>query len=113
MRDRPRQRRVAHQRDLEREADRLATVAAALGVQQVVLFGSAVDGEPGLSSDLDLLIVWDTPLDFLERTVALYRHLAPRVPVDLLVYTPEEMGVMEKRPFVRAALERGRVLYEA
>ena len=36
------------------------------GVQRVVLFGSLVRGAPGLTSDVALLIVWDTPLDFLE-----------------------------------------------
>ena len=78
-----------------------------------VLFGSAAWGEPGLASDLDLLVVWDTPLDFLARTVALYRRLQPQVAVDLLVYTPGEMEGMMRRPFVRKAVEEGRVLYEA
>ena len=113
IRQRLRHRRDRHRRDLQREAQRLAAEAAALGVQRVVLFGSAAWGEPGLASDLDLLVVWDTPLDFLARTVALYRFLRPRVAVDLLVYTPLEMETMLRRPFVRQAVEEGRVLYEA
>ena len=97
---------------LRREAVRLADAAGALGAQRVVLFGSLVTGEPGLASDVDLLVVWDTPLGFLDRTVALYRQLQPRVPVDLLVYTPREMETMASRPFVRQALAEGKVLYE-
>jgi predicted nucleotidyltransferase len=107
------QRRIAHRQALRQEAERLATEAAALGVQRVILFGSLVRDEDGLMSDLDVLIVWDTPLNFLERTVELYRRLQPRVATDLLVYTPAEMERMAHTPLVRRALQEGRVLYEA
>jgi predicted nucleotidyltransferase len=105
-------RREAHREALWQEAERLTVAAAELGVQRVILFGSLVQGSPGLTSDLDLLVVWDTPLDFLTRTAELYRHLQPRVSADLLIYTPDEMARMAHRPFVRRALEEGRVLYE-
>jgi len=104
---------MAHQEALRQEAERLTTLASALGVQRVVLFGSLARGEPGLASDLDLLIVWDTPLSFLARTVKLYRRLQPRVAADLLVYTPDEMERMAHTPLIRRALEEGKVLYEA
>jgi len=108
-----RRRREAHREALRQEVERLTAAAAALGVQRVVLFGSLARSEGGLTSDLDLLIVWDTPLGFLERTVDLYRRLRPRVAADLLVYTPAEMEKMRHNPLVRQALEEGRVLYEA
>ena len=88
IRERLRALRSRHVSTLRREATRLADAAVALDAQRGGLFGSLVTGEPGLASDVDLLIVWDTPLSFLNRTVALYRRLQPRVPVDLLVYTP-------------------------
>jgi predicted nucleotidyltransferase len=98
---------------LWQEVERLTAAAVELGVQRIVLFGSLVRQKPRLTSDLDLLIVWDTSLDFLARTAELYRRLQPRVSADLLVYTPDEMERMVHRPFVRRALEEGRVLYEA
>ena len=107
-----RRRREAHREVLWREVERLTVAAKELGVQRVILFGSLVRGNPGLTSDLDLLIIWDTPLDFLTRTTELYRHLQPQVSADLLVYTPDEMERMAHKPFVRRALEEGRVLYE-
>lgn len=113
IRERRRSRRDRHRRDLLREAGRLSAAAATLGVQRVILFGSLAWGDTGLVSDLDLLMVWDTPLDFLTRTVELYRRLQPRVAADLLVYTPAEMTRMTTRPFIRHILEEGRVLYEA
>ncbi len=105
--------RAAHAAALHAEATRLAAAAAALGAHRVILFGSLARDDVALTSDLDLLIVWDSPLDIVSRTVDLYRRLGPRQPVDLLVYTPEEMLTMADRPFVRRILQEGKVLYEA
>ena len=112
IRKKLRQRRETHQKDLLQELERITAVSRDLGVKQVILFGSAARGNTGLMSDLDLLIVWDTSLDFLARTTELYRALQPRVATDLLVYTPEEMKFMSDRPFVRRILREGRILYE-
>lgn len=95
------------------EVERLAAAAAELGVQRVVLFGSAARGEMGLTSDADLLVVWDTPLDFVARTAELHHRLQPRGAEDLLVYTPREMERIANTPFAGRALVGGRVLYEA
>jgi uncharacterized protein len=112
-REKLREERAIYVASLRAEAERLATSAAALGAERVILFGSLTTGEPGLLSDLDLLIVWDTPLDYLTRTVEIYKRLAPRGPVDLLIYTPREMREMVERPFIRMILEEGETLYEA
>lgn len=67
----------------------------------------------GLFSDADLLVVIPTEKGFLDRTADLYQLLAPRVDLDLVVYTPEEFERLRGRPFVRRALREGRVLYAA
>ena len=103
--------RDEHRRELRTEMERLTRDAATLGVERVVLFGSAARGEAGLTSDLDLLMVWDTDLGFVERTAALYARLQLTVACDLLVYTPSEMGHMAERAFVRRVLAEGRELY--
>jgi predicted nucleotidyltransferase len=105
------ERRQAHGHRLQAELTRLVEVLAAVSVEQVILFGSAAREQTGLTSDLDLLVVWDTELPFLERTVALYRALDVEVAVDLLVYTPEEMQHMAERPFMRRIRREGKVLY--
>ena len=112
IRQRLRTRREWYRKALETEAERLAELAGALGAERVVLFGSVARGDPGLASDLDLLIIWDTPMGFLDRTVEMYRRLEPRVAVDLLVYTPAEMEAMAQRAFAKRALA-GRVMYAA
>ena len=113
LQDLLRQRREAHRQELWQEVERLAKEARALEVQRVILFGSLVWGNPGLTSDIDLMLIWDTPLGFLERTAEVYRRLQPQVAADLFVYTPDELTRMAHTPFVRRALAEGRVLYEA
>lgn len=113
VRQRLKRRLETHGRILYEEIERLTAAAAELGAQRVILFGSLVEKEPGLTTDLDLLIVWDSPLPFIERTAEVYRRLQPRVGADLLVYTPEEMERMVHNSLVRRALKEGRVLYEA
>ena len=108
-----RQRREAHCQALWQEVERLTKDAIALGAQRIILFGSLVWGRPGLTSDVDVLLVWDTPLGFLERTAEVYRRLQPQVAADLFVYTPDELTRIADTPFIRRVLAAGRVLYAA
>ena len=81
-------------------------------VQQVILFGSYAAGRRDLFTDLDLLVVMHSPLDFVSRSVELTRRLRAGVALDLLVYTPEELCRVRHRPFFRHVLKTGKVLYE-
>lgn len=83
--------------------------------EKVILFGSMAEGTVGEWSDIDLVIIKDTPLPFLQRLeeVALLCFAAEGV--DYLVYTPDEFAQMiaEKNPFVlKEIVEKGKVLYE-
>jgi uncharacterized protein len=106
-------RKEEHARKIESELVRLTNEAIALGVSKIVLFGSLTRGSPGLTSDIDLLIVWNTDLDHLARTAELYRRLKPRVAVDLFVYTPREIQASTSGGFVQTAIREGRILYAA
>ncbi len=97
---------------LAAEAERIVRALVERGATLVVAFGSFGRGEVGRWSDLDLIAVMES-LPFVERLVALYEELAPRVGLDLLVYTPEEFAGMKERAFIRRALEEGRVLHAA
>lgn len=81
---------------------------------KVVLFGSLAGGKTSLWSDIDLVVVKETDLRFLDRIAEVIRLLQPRVGLDLLVYTPQEYDVLaQERLFVRSEIvEKGRVLYE-
>jgi predicted nucleotidyltransferase len=99
----------ALERDLNSLAEQLSSVPE---VQKVVLFGSYAAGRQDLFTDLDILVVMHSPLDFVTRNVDLARRLRVGVALDLLAYTPQEMEQMQDRPFLRHVLETGKVLYE-
>jgi len=101
---------TALERDLESLVEQLSQMTE---VQRVILFGSFSQGRRDLFTDLDLLVIMDSPLDFVARGVALARRLTASVALDLVVYTPQEIERMRDRPFLRHALATGKVLYEA
>lgn len=81
---------------------------------KIILFGSAARGNFGPDSDADFLIIKkDTPLYGVDRIRELSRMLDRNIPVDLLVYRPEEVEQRLKigDPFLRAILKEGKVLY--
>jgi predicted nucleotidyltransferase len=104
-------RREQHIARIRSEIERLKNELISLGAERVILFGSAAREELGLGSDLDLIVVMKSALNFVERTGALYKVLQPRLDADILVYTPEEFErVSETSPLVRLALIEGEEL---
>ena len=83
--------------------------------RKAIVFGSVARGDADEWSDLDLVIVADTPRPFLER----YRDFDGMYDVwqrlDLLVYTPAEFAEMQVqgRPFIEHVLREGVVVHEA
>lgn len=103
----------ARRRELEQELGRIVSRCRDLGYQKAILFGSLARGEVGPWSDIDLILVKDTDKRFLERLDEFYGQVLPDVPVDALVYTPEEFARLSReRTFVRRALKEGVVLYD-
>jgi len=84
------------------------------GAEKIILFGSAARGDRGLDSDADFLIIKkQTPYYGSDRIRELSPIIERSIPVDFLVYRPEEF---EKRlamgdPFLKAILKEGKVLY--
>lgn len=112
-RKRWRERRELHRQRIKEEIERLKGELASLGAELVIIFGSAGRGETRLGSDIDLIVVMESDLDFLERTAALYKALQPRLDADILVYTPQEFAkVTQTSSLVRRALKEGRKLIE-
>ena len=82
--------------------------------QKIILFGSYARGNPRPESDVDLLVVMDTPLKESQISLDIYRHLNVMFGLDLVVYTPkrlqERVGMNDW--FVIDILKEGKVLYE-
>ena len=83
--------------------------------EKVILFGSMARSDVSEWSDVDLVIVKETPLPFLQRSKAVALLCLVPVSVDYLVYTPDEFDQMvaERNPFiVDEVLGKGKVIYE-
>ena len=101
---------------LERELHRMVEVLIReYEPEKLILFGSAAQGEIHEWSDLDLVVIKRTDKPLLERIEEVMRLVRPKVGLDVLVYTPEEMEdlVDERRVFVLdEIIYKGAVAYE-
>lgn len=79
------------------------------GVVEAWVFGSTVSGHVHAGSDIDLLVVRHTDEPPAERALTLVRELASPLPLDVFVYTPQELTAGGR--FVRSALGGGRRLW--
>ena len=94
--------------ELERILNRLKNDTS---VRKVLLFGSLARGDARDHSDIDQIVVKDTPMRFLDRLDEFYDDA--KEAMDILVYTPQEFEEMKERPFVKRALREGKMRYEA
>ena len=84
--------------------------------EQIVLFGSAVRGEAGASSDLDLLVIKSGQYHRGRLTEEIYLGLiGVGQAVDVVVVTPEDIERYRDSGalVIAAALREGRVIYAA
>jgi predicted nucleotidyltransferase len=91
------------------------SIAAEFKPQRIIMFGSYADGTHAENSDLDLLIIMKYVGSGLRKAVEILNRVNPRIPVDLVVKTPEDIEERIKASdfFLTDILNRGRVLYEA
>ncbi|RMH59451.1 MAG: nucleotidyltransferase domain-containing protein [Candidatus Hydrogenedentota bacterium] len=77
--------------------------------ERVYLFGSFAHGDVNAHSDIDLCIIKRTKRRFLDRIEEVSRLLNSSFPLEVLVYTPEEMEAMRRMrvPLARVILEEG------
>jgi len=84
------------------------------GAERAILFGSYARGEADAYSDLDLVIVCETPRPFLERFRGFVDVLDAFPGADLLVYTPAEFeDLRARRGFLEQVEREGIVLFDA
>ena len=81
---------------------------------KIILFGSAARGDITPDSDVDFLIIKkETPLYGAYRIRELSRVIDRNIPVDFLIYRPEEFNKRIKMgdPFLKTIVKEGKVLY--
>ena len=82
---------------------------------KIILFGSRAWGRPSPDSDLDLFIVMPSSLRRDNRGMEISKLFSDRLfPLDVLVYTPEEVAssLGRNNPFIKEILGKGKVIYE-
>lgn len=92
-------------------------LARSYAPEKIVLFGSCLSGYIDEESDVDLLIIKETPLPFHRRggeVRALLRPLRLSLPMDIIVLTPQELDDQLKRGnvFLEQIIREGEVLFE-
>ena len=82
--------------------------------QQIILFGSYAYGQPRPESDVDLLVVMETPLKETEQAVRICQAIEYHFGLDLIVRTPVTLArrLALGDPFLHEAANKGKVLYE-
>jgi len=81
-------------------------------VERVILFGSYAAGRRDLFTDLDLIVVIETNLDYINRSVWLYQMLQTDVDLDMIIYTPDEFQQLQDSNFLKHVLKTAKVVYE-
>lgn len=105
---------VKRQEKLAQELDRIRDIIKNTDILQAYVFGSFAAGDIHTTSDLDILIIKETKLPFLQRLEEIYCLFEPKLAMDIIVYTPEELADMrEKNFFVSRIIKEGSLIYEA
>jgi predicted nucleotidyltransferase len=83
--------------------------------QKIILFGSYARGKPRPESDVDMLVIMNTPLKEVEQSIKICQQLQYMFGLDLIVYTPKHLAKRVKMGdwFLRDVLKEGKVLYES
>lgn len=93
----------------------VARIVEAVDPDKIILFGSRARGDGSEHSDYDILIVSDSGVSRLQRTVPLYRALAYAPGEhDVVWWTPDEIAEWRrvKSHFITTAVREGRVIHE-
>ena len=81
--------------------------------EMIILFGSRARGDVDPDSDLDLLIIKKTKKRPIQRRIDVRKVLSTDMPVDVLVYTPDEFESLRQAgsAFLKTLSKEGKVLY--
>lgn len=93
----------------------ISHIVANFNPEMIILFGSYAYGKHRPESDIDLLVVMDTPEGEVETSVAIKKSLPPHaLDIDILA---RSSAIIKKRQtqgdwFIREVVAKGKILYE-
>jgi len=84
-----------------------------LDALKIILFGSLVDGNVDVNSDLDLLVIMPTRLKGKEWLNLIYDKIERNIASDIIVYNTEEFNSnLPKSSFLNNIISTGKIVYE-
>lgn len=95
--------------------DKLCYLFESYKIIKAVVFGSFARNDQSRRSDIDLMLIQDTSDRFFDRYDGIYAKISKLLcnnPVDLLIYTVNEVKQLSVRKFVKQILEEGVTIYE-
>lgn len=94
--------------------DVVQQIAEQFQPKKIILFGSYAYGHPRPESDVDLLVVMDTPLKEIEQAIQICQATPYQFGLDLIVRKPSTLKrrLAQGDPFLREVMQFGKVLYE-
>lgn len=97
---------------LENEISHLVMQLKKMGAVKIILFGSLAQGEISLFTDIDMLVLFKSELNFRDLTRWVYRNIHCKEALDLLAYDQQSFEKICSRSFFQHILKEGKVLYE-
>ncbi len=81
---------------------------------KIILFGSYAYGEPRPESDVDLLVIIDSPMKESELSFQIRKNIEYNFGIDLLIKTPENLKrrIELGDAFLKEITNKGKVVYE-
>ncbi len=97
-------------------AEAIIEVAKTANATKAILFGSFARGTETRHSDIDIVMIKDTPERFVERPQHILPLLYDKIhgrAIDVLIYTPAEFERMSAsgNKFIQRVLREGKVIY--
>jgi predicted nucleotidyltransferase len=95
--------------------DVVEQIATQFDPKQIILFGSYAYGMPRPESDVDLLVVMETPFKEWEQRWKIRQGINYNFGLDLVVRTPATLAQRLEWGdfFLREVIEKGKVVYES
>ncbi len=93
----------------------VSRIALQFHPDQIILFGSYAYGKPHPASDVDILVVMDTPVRESKQALQIRQAINPLFAVDILVITPARLAqrLLWGDSFLREITQKGVILYES
>ena len=89
-------------------------VVSRLNPQALILFGSFASGDINEGSDIDIMVIADFEIGFLDRIRLLLDLNRFDLPIEPVGYTLAELEKMKqaRNPFIAEVMAQGKVLYQ-